>query len=300
MAKTSSKYRHIGVKPVASALGAEILGVDLSRDLPDEVFGEIHAAHLEFGVIVCRGQELSPERQKILSARFGKLMSHAIARFRHPDHPEVMVMTNIKNGAVNVGASRAGFEWHSDQSYKPVPALGTLLYGIECPPEGANTEFASMYAAYDALPDARRKIVDQRSGVHDYAWAWQTFYKDRAPLTDLEKAALPPVCHRLARVHPETGRTALYVSEGMTRSIDGMAEETGRALVQELNDFATQPRFIYSHAWQPGDLVFWDNRCLLHRATPSDPQYRRVMQRTMIEDGFAAARLRDQLGVAAQ
>lgn len=299
MIKTSI-YRHIGVKPVAPALGAEILGVDLSRDLPDDVFDEIHAAHLEFGVIVFRGQTLSPERQKVFSARFGKLMSHAIARFRHPDHPEVMVMTNIKNGAVNVGASRAGFEWHSDQSYKPVPALGTLLYGIECPPEGANTEFASMYGAYDALSQSQRKIVDRHSGVHDYAWAWQTFYKDRAPLTEQEKAALPPVRHALARVHPETGRTALYVSEGMTRTIDGMKEEQGRALVQELTDFATQPRFVYSHRWQPGDLVFWDNRCLLHRATPSDPKYRRVMQRTMIEDGFAAARLGDRHGIAAQ
>jgi len=274
---------------MAAALGAEIVGVDLSRDISDPVFDEIHRAHLEFGVIVFRDQDLSPLRQKIFSARFGKLMSHAIARFRHPDHPEVMVMTNIKDGAVNIGASRAGFEWHSDQSYKPVPALGTLLYGIECPPVGANTEFASMYAAYDALPEARKESLEGKLGVHDYAWAWETYYKDRAPLTDSEKAALPPVRHPLARIHPETGRKALYLSEGMTRSVDGMDEQSGRAMVLELNDFATQEQFVYSHAWRPGDLVFWDNRCLLHRATPSDPKYRRVMQRTMVEDGTISA-----------
>ncbi len=281
---TSSQYRHIGVRPVAEALGAEIIGVDLSSDMSEEAFAEIHRAHLQYGVIVFRDQVLSPERQKKFSARFGKLMSHAIARFRHPDHPEVMVMTNIKNGAVNVGASRAGFEWHSDQSYKPIPALGTLLYGIECPPEGANTEFASMNAAYGALSADRRATIEGRAGIHDYAWAWENFYKDRPPLSDDEKAALPPVRHPVVRAHAETGKPTLYLSEGMTRSIDGMDETSGRALVLQLNDFATQPRFVYSHKWRAGDLVFWDNRCLLHRATPSDPKYRRVMQRTMIED----------------
>ena len=285
----SGGYRRIGVRPVSEALGAEITGVDLAQDLDEETFAEIHRAHLEFSVIVFRDQLLSPLRQKIFSARFGTLMCHAIERFRHPEHPEVMVMTNVKDASErNVGASRAGFEWHSDQSYKPVPALGSMLYGIECPPAGANTEFAGMYAAYEALPEERKALIENRYGVHDYAWAWATYYKDRAPLTEAEKAKLPPVLHRLVRVHPETGRKALYLSEGMTRCIEGMPEEEGRALVLELNDFATQPRFVYSHAWRAGDLVFWDNRCLLHRATPADPRYRRVMQRTMVQDDSLA------------
>lgn len=281
----SGGYRRIGVRPVSQALGAEITGVDLAQDIDRETFAEIHRAHLEFSVIVFRDQQLSPQRQKIFSARFGTLMCHAIERFRHPEHPEVMVMTNVKDASErNVGASRAGFEWHSDQSYKPVPALGSMLYGIECPPVGANTEFAGMYAAYEALPEDRKALIENRRGVHDYAWAWATYYKDRPPLTEAEKAKLPPVLHPLVRVHPETGRKALYLSEGMTRCIEGMPEEEGRALVLELNDFATQPRFVYSHEWRAGDLVFWDNRCLLHRATPADPRYRRVMQRTMVQD----------------
>lgn len=196
-----------------------------------------------------RDQQLSPERQKIFSGRFGTLMCHAIERFRHPAHPEVMIMTNMKDAAErNIGASRAGFEWHSDQSYKPVPALGSMLYGIECPPVGANTEFASMYAAYDALPAESKLLIENRYDIHDYACAWATYHKDRAPLTDAEKAKVPPVLHPLVRIHPETGRKALYLSEGLTRSIEGMSEEAGRALVLELNDFATQPRFVYSHA----------------------------------------------------
>ena len=292
MGRQSTPYRRIRVRPVSDALGAEILDVDLSQDLSDEVFAEIHRAHLEFSVIVFRDQQLSPLRQKAFSARFGTLMAHAIERFRHAEHPEVMVMTNLKDAAQrSVGASRAGFEWHSDQSYKPAPALGSMLYGIECPPVGANTEFANMYAAYEALPADRKALIENRYGVHDYAWAWETYYKDRPPLTDAEKAKLPPVLHPLVRVHPETGRKALYLSEGMTRCIEGMPEEEGRALVQELNDFATQPRFVYSHEWRAGDLVFWDNRCLLHRATPSDPQYRRVMQRTMVQDDSLVRRL---------
>jgi taurine dioxygenase len=286
------RYRHIRVRPVSDALGAEILDVDLSQDLPDDVFAEIHRAHLEFSVIVFRDQQLSPLRQKAFSTRFGTLMCHAIERFRHHEHPEVMIMTNLKDAALrSVGASRAGFEWHSDQSYKPAPALGSMLFGIECPPIGANTEFANMYAAYQALPDDRKARIENLLGIHDYAWAWATFYKDRPPLTETEKANLPPVLHPLVRVHAETGRKALYLSEGMTRSIEGMPEEEGRALVQELNDFATQPRFVYSHVWRAGDLVFWDNRCLLHRATPSDPQYRRVMQRTMVQDDSLVRRL---------
>jgi taurine dioxygenase len=288
----SNPYRHIRVRPVSQALGAEILDVDLSRDISDEAFAEIHRAYLEFSVIVFRDQQLSPLRQKIFSARFGTLMSHAIERFRHPEHPEVMVMTNLKDAAQrNVGASRAGFEWHSDQSYKPAPALGSMLFGIECPPVGANTEFANMYAAYDALPADRKALIENRCGIHDYAWSWATHLTDRAPLTEAEKARLPPVLHPLVRVHAETGRKALYLSEGMTRAIEGMPEEEGRALVLKLNDFATQPRFVYSHAWRAGDLVFWDNRCLLHRATPSDPQYRRVMQRTMVQDDSLVRRL---------
>lgn len=291
----SNPYRHIRVRPVSQALGAEILDVDLSQDLPDAVFAEIHRAHLEFSVIVFRDQQLSPLRQKIFSARFGTLMSHAIERFRHPEHPEVMVMTNLKDAAKrNIGASRAGFEWHSDQSYKPAPALGSMLYGIECPPVGANTEFANMYAAYEALPADRKALIEGLYGIHDYAWSWATFLKDRAPLTEEEKAKVPPVLHPLVRVHPETGRKALYLSEGATRSIEGMSEAEGRALVQELSDFATQPRFVYSHQWRAGDLVFWDNRCLLHRATPSDPQYRRVMQRTMVQDDSLVRRLAAQ------
>lgn len=287
-----ARYRHIRVEPLSAALGAEILDVDLSQDLSDEMFADIHQAYLEFSVIVFRNQQLSPLRQKIFSARFGTLMCHAIERFRHPEHPEVMVMTNLKDAAQrNVGASRAGFEWHSDQSYKPAPALGSMLFGIECPPVGANTEFANMYAAYEALPAERKALIGNRYGIHDYAWSWATYLTDRPPLTEDEKAKLPPVPHPLVRVHAETGRKALYLSEGMTRSIEGMPEEEGRALVLELNGFATQPRFVYSHAWRAGDLVFWDNRCLLHRATPSDPQYRRVMQRTMVQDDSLVRRL---------
>ena len=136
---------------------------------------------------------------------------------------------------------------------------------------------------YDALtPDLRRRI-EGRSGVHDYPWHYATYLTHRPPLTDAEKAKTPPVRHPVIRTHPVTGRRALYVSEGLTRTIDGMDDAAGRDLVVEVSRFATEPRFVYAHKWKPGDLVFWDNRCTMHRATEFDDRYRRLMRRTTIE-----------------
>jgi len=270
--------------PVSEHIGAEVRGIDLSQPIGAEHYQELNQALGRYGVLVFRDQDLPPAMHVDFSARFGPLVGHLVNRFSVEGYPQVTYISNVRNDKGEmIGADRAGMIWHSDMSYFRRPMLGSLLYGVECPPEGANTEFASMYAAHDALPAALRERLTPLRGVHDYAWHYSTYLTHRPPLTDAERAKAPPVTHPAIRTHPVSRRRAVYLSEGLTRSIEGMSEQAGRQLVVEVSQFATQAQFVYSHAWRPRDLVFWDNRCTMHRATEFDNQHRRVMRRTTVE-----------------
>lgn len=272
------------VRPLTEHIGAEVENVDLSRPLGPDELADIQDALVEHGVLVFRDQDLPPAAHYAFAQHFGRLVGHIVKRFSVEDFPEVTYISNVRNDKGEmIGADRAGMIWHSDMSYLPRPMLGSMLYGVECPPEGADTEFASMFAALDALPQALREVLERSRGVHDYAWHYKTYLGHRKPLTAQEKAKAPPVLHPALRTHPVSGRKAVYVSEGLTRTIDGMDEHAGRALVVEVSEFATQPRFVYRHKWRPRDLVFWDNRSTMHRATEFDDRYRRVMRRTTVE-----------------
>ncbi|MEN9774248.1 MAG: hypothetical protein RL322_1318 [Pseudomonadota bacterium] len=270
--------------PVSEHIGAEVKGIDLSQPIRSEQYQDLNQALGRYGVLVFRDQDLPPALHVDFSARFGPLVGHLVSRFSVEGFPQVTYISNVRNDKGEmIGADRAGMIWHSDMSYFRRPMLGSLLYGVECPPEGANTEFASMYAAHDALPDVLRDRLAQLRGVHDYAWHYSTYLTHRPPLTEAERAKAPPVTHPALRTHPVSRRRAVYLSEGLTRTIEGLPEEAGRQLVVEVSEFATQPQFVYSHAWRPRDLVFWDNRCTMHRATEFDNQHRRVMRRTTVE-----------------
>jgi len=272
------------VRRLTDHIGAEIEGVDLSRPISDAEFQAVNAALVEHGVLVFRDQDLPPAMHVDFSSRFGPLVGHIVKRFSVEDFPEVTYISNVKNDKGEmIGADRAGMIWHSDMSYMARPMLGSMLYGVECPPEGADTEFASMFAAYDALPESLRAQLAGLRGVHDYPWHYATYLLHRKPLTEEEKAQAPPVSHPIVRTHPVSGRKALYLSEGLTRAIKGMDEAEGRRLICLLTDFSTQPAFVYRHRWQPRDLVFWDNRSTMHRATEFDNQYRRLMRRTTVQ-----------------
>lgn len=274
----------IAVRRLAEFNGAEIEGVDLSRPVTQAEFEDIRDAWHQHGVIVFRNQDLPPAMHVDLSSRFGPLVGHVVSRFGVADYPEVTILSNIVDEkGEKIGADRAGMIWHSDMSYLRRPSIGSFLYGVECPPQGADTEFASMFGAYDALaPDMRRRLAATR-GIHDYPWHYATYLGHRHPLTDAEKAKTPPVAHPAIRTHPVLHRQAVYLSEGLTRSVEGMPEEAGRRLVVEVSEFSTQARFVYRHRWQPRDLVFWDNRSTMHRATEFDNRYRRLMRRTTAE-----------------
>ena len=263
-------------------LGAEVRGVDLTSPLSDACFTRIMEIFHRYSVIFFRGQRLDPQHLARFASRFGELdVVHATEQLI-PGMPQVSVHSNVKRES-RAGMARDGTYWHSDLSYKPLPALATLMFGIECPPAGANTEFINMYAAFEALPAQRRMFLEKLRAVHDRNFRYAELHPNRPPLTPEEIAKTPPAEHPVVRVHPVTGKKSLYVAKETVSHILGLAPAESRKLIEELEAFATQPRFVYSHRWRAGDLVIWDNRCTLHRATSYDNKYNRTMHRVQVK-----------------
>ncbi|MEL0107883.1 MAG: TauD/TfdA family dioxygenase [Rhodospirillaceae bacterium] len=277
----------ITAKRLTKHIAAEISGADLSKPLSDKVFAKIRELFLEHAVLVFHDQKMNNEQLMDFSQRFGRLDVHHLIEHTLPEHPEIRILTNKKKkDGQYMGAYNAGHNWHTDQSFKEKPMLGTLLLCDECPPEGGNTEFASLTAAYDALSDEAKQKIEHMIATHDRNYSYNKRYPERPPLSDDQLKQVPPVTHPMVRIHRETGRKGLYISLSCIRDIEGMTREEARALVEQLNEHATQPEYVYSHHWKVGDLVVWDNRCLLHRATPFDESHIRFMRRTQIkEDG---------------
>ncbi len=265
-------------------LGAEIRGADLAQPLTDAAFQRILDLIHAHCVVFFRGQKLSPEQLVAFSKRFGELDIHHMSEHLFPDLPWLRVLSNEKKADGSTkGITRGGMHWHSDLSYKNVPALVTLLHGIVCPPEGADTQFASMYAAYDALPEATKQKIKGAVAVNDRNFRYSELYPNRKPLTAEQIAKVPPVEHPLVRIHPATKKPCLFLSKDVTSHIIGWSVEDSRKLIDECEALATRADMIYSHKWREGDLVIWDNRCLLHRATPYEfDRYTRTLHRTQV------------------
>jgi alpha-ketoglutarate-dependent taurine dioxygenase len=270
------------VSPLSEIMGAEIENVDLSVPLPDAVFAQIARAFLDHKLLVFRGQALSSGQIQAFAERFGPIEVHTVRR------PDGRVLDGV-HAVTNLDAEgkpsqkphiNANYYWHSDKSHYPAPALLSMLYAVELPPDGGETEFANMAMAYADLPPARKRRIEGLKVENDFEYAMTNVGK---VLTEDERRATPPVVHPLVRTHPETGVRSLFV--GMySRAIVGMPEAQGHALIKELLHFATQPRFTFRHQWQLGDLVVWDNRCLNHRAVMNYEitQYRRVLLRCVV------------------
>ncbi|MDA9546147.1 MULTISPECIES: TauD/TfdA family dioxygenase [unclassified Bradyrhizobium] len=273
---------------------AEITGVDLRTCGPSTTV-EIAAALERHGVLVFRGQALEDRHQVEFSRLFGSLEAPigTIRRDRkHRLGRELADISNLDEND-NIRASsdrwrmmlRANELWHTDSSFKPVPAKFSLLSAREVPPEGGETEFADLRAAYEALdPSTQDKIaplVAEHSIFHSRSLVGYTEFSDE------ERAALPPVQQPLVRLHLGSQRRTLFLASHASHIV-GWPIPQGRALLKDLTDFSTQPRFVYQHHWRVGDLVMWDNRCTLHRARPyDDMRCRRDMRRTTVEDSTA-------------
>ncbi|CAB3761759.1 TauD/TfdA dioxygenase family protein [Paraburkholderia solisilvae] len=267
-------------------LGAEVIGLDLSKPLADHDFARIHRAHLDYHVVVFRDQRITPEQHVAFSRRFGPLQKHVLHQFALPAHPEMLIVSNIVENGKPIGLGDAGHFWHSDLSYKEKPSLGSLLHAQELPAEGGDTLFANMHAAYDALPDALRNAIQGLRAEHTYLARYAEL-QARSPwrpnLTPEQIAEVKPVVHPVVRTHPETGRKALFVSEHFTTRIVGLPEDESRVLLDELFAHSVRAEYVYRHQWRDHDMVFWDNRSLMHLAAGTPDHLRRKLYRTTIE-----------------
>jgi taurine dioxygenase len=274
------------VRPFSAAVGAEIIGLDLSRPLNDGDFARVHRAHLDHNVVVFRDQRITPQQQIDFSRRFGVLQIHVLKQFLLANHPEVFIISNIVENGQPIGLGDAGKFWHSDLSYKEFPSLGSMLYAQELPEEGGDTLFASQQLAYETLPAELRQAIDGKRAAHSYTarYADEVFKGIRRPtLTEAQLAEVKAVIHPVVRTHPETGRKGLFVNENFTTHILDVPEDESRQILTELYAHSAKPEFIYRHQWQPNDMVFWDNRALIHLATGCPSHLRRRMHRTTIQ-----------------
>jgi taurine dioxygenase len=267
-------------------LGAEVVGLDISRGLSNAEFDQIHRAHLDHHVLVFRDQRITPQQQIDFSRRFGPLQIHVLRQFQLAGYPEILVVSNILDNGKPIGLGDAGYYWHSDLSYKEHPSLGSMLHAQELPEEGGDTLFANMHRAWETLPEPLKRAVEGRRAEHSYLAKYEAL-RARSPwrpkLSDEQIAEVKPVEHPIVRTHPETGRKALFVSEHFTTRIVGLPEDESRELLAQLFEHSVKPEHLYRHRWQARDMVFWDNRSLMHLAAGCPDHMRRRMNRTTIE-----------------
>ncbi len=274
------------IRPFDGPLGAEVVGLDLSQPLSGADFARIHRAHLDHHVLVFRDQRITPGEQIAFSRRFGPLQIHVLHQFQLAGHPEILIVSNVLEDGKPIGLGDAGHFWHSDLSYKEKPSLGSLLHAQELPADGGDTLFANQHLAWETLPAELKRAVQGRQAEHTYLARYAEL-QQRSPwrpnLSAQQIAQVKPVLQPVVRTHPETGRRALFVSEHFTTRIVGLPEDESRALLDALFAHSVKPEFVYRHRWQPHDLLFWDNRSLLHLAAGCPADQRRVMYRTTIE-----------------
>jgi len=276
----------IDLRRFDAPLGAEVIGLDLNAALTDSDFERIHRAHLDHHVLVFRDQRITPQQQIDFSRRFGPLQIHVLHQFLLKDHPEILIVSNIVENGQPIGLGDAGHYWHSDLSYKEHPSLGSMLHAQELPAEGGDTLFANMHLAWDTLPAPLRQAVAGLRAEHSYLAKYEEL-RQRSPwrpkLSDAQVAQVKPVEHPIVRTHPETGRKALFVSEHFTTRIAGLPDDESRDLLAQLFAHSVRPEHVYRHRWQPHDMVFWDNRSLMHLAAGCPEDQRRRLNRTTIE-----------------
>lgn len=280
----------LDIRPTGAALGAEIRGIDLAGEIDEATFRAIENALHEHEVIYFREQRISPEQHLAFSTRFGELELHLRKDCCKPGYPEIFVVSNVVENGKPIGTQDAGLFWHSDLAYMAVPSRGSLFYAHEVPhdangrPQG-DTMFASTTAAWQALPEDIKHIVAGRYAVTSYA---KGYYRDRKsgarpPLTEAQKARTPDVEHPVMRTHPYNGKHCLFVNEGYTTSIAGLAAEESEHVLNLLFEHVSRPEFIYRHQWRAGDFLIWDNCSTQHRAVfdYALPQRRRMERTTL-------------------
>jgi taurine dioxygenase len=269
-------YRHIDVRPIAGALGAEVHGVDIARPLDHEVVAEVRLAFLDHLVIFFRNQTLTPQQQLGFAERLGEPMEYPQLKGL-PDCPLITPVIKLEHERVNFGGV-----WHSDTAYLERPPMGSMLYALEIPPYGGDTLFANQYLAYETLSEGLKKALAGLVGINTSTKADASKTReDRLRDAGAELKVLVGE-HPVVRTHPETGRKALYVNVGHTTGFKGWTEDESRPLLELLFAHQVRPEFTCRFRWAPGSLAFWDNRCAQHNPVNDYHGFRRVMHRVTL------------------
>lgn len=279
----------IAIRKLHPEIGAAITGVDMAQPMDAATFKAVHDAWMVHLVLVFPAQRITDEQHVAFTRYFGEpeIFHQSIIKSRRvkeifrvsnvdddgnlmpPDHPTVRQVSLAQL-------------WHTDSSYLATPCTGALLHGVETSRTGGLTRFINMYRVYEELPAALKSAVEGRRMLHDFENLHRL--RDLKPMTDEERARVPPIWHPMVRRHPVTGRKSLYISPIYNTAVEGLSDAEAQQLLADLTAFAEQERFVYTHHWEPDDVVMWDNRCTVHSVTPHDPSERRVMHRTTIVD----------------
>jgi taurine dioxygenase len=271
------------VRPLTPRLGVEIVGVDLRSDIDPSLFAAIHDAFLRHQVLLFNTGDLPPARQVAFARIFGEVQVHVMNQYHADGFPELYRLSNLdEHGRPNgKHPDRGTMAWHTDGSWRKVTGQATIIYGEVVPETGGETHFCDMYGAYERLDDGWKRRLDGLRAVHNLDFSRNRRHGED-PMTQAQKQATPPVDHPIVRTHPQTGRKCIFLGDH-AEYVLGMPYEEGRALIEELNALAVHPDLTYEHRWRDGQLIVWDNRCLMHRATPYDPAtQRRVVRRCTI------------------
>jgi taurine dioxygenase len=281
----------IAVIPTTPVLGAEIRVGDL-RSLDEAAFERVLRAWHDHAVVLFRGQALSDRDLVAFSRRFGDLdwapIQETGRRFVE-GMPEIYIVSNVKVNGEPIGSLGDGEAvWHTDMSYLDMPPKASMLYALEIPTSGGNTSFCSMYAVYDALPDALKRRIAGLEIKHDGTYNSGGYVRQGVTATDDPRTS-PGAMHPLVCTHPDTGRRMLYLGRRRNAYIGGLELAESEALLDELWSYVERPEFAWEHVWRVDDLVLWDNRCTMHRRDAFDPEQRRVMHRTQVKGESAPA-----------
>jgi taurine dioxygenase len=278
---SASGTGNVRIVPAQAPLGAEVRCGDV-RVLDEAIFREIRRAALDHLVLLIRGQKLTDPELIVFGWRFGELDFAPLAktgRERSRPHPEIVVVSNVLESGVPIGVLRdAEVVWHSDNSYRDKPLSYSVLHALEVPAAGGDTGFANMYLALETMQADLRKRIEGRTLKHDMTYNSAGDLREGfAPIADVRNA--PGPSHPIIRTHPDTGHNALYLGRRPNAYVNGLTLAESEDLLNALWRHATQPQFTWHHQWRAGDVVIWDNRCVMHHRDPFDAGARRIMHR---------------------
>jgi taurine dioxygenase len=282
--KASDRDWPFEVKPLHPSFGCEIVGLPLADAVAEPMFGKVYEAFLDYQLILFRDVDLPPATQVAFARRFGEVQIHVMNQYHgYKDHPEIYMLSNLgADGKPNGKHPDKGtLYWHTDGSWRERTGQATMMYSEVVPAKGGETEFADMYAAYEALGSEWKARIEGRRAIHNLDFS-RTRRHGHEPMTAEQKAKVPPVAHPIVRTHPETGRKAIFLGDH-AETVEGMPYAEGRQLIEELNALITPGNIVYTHRWARRECMVWDNRSLLHRATGFDTAgHVRVMRRCTI------------------